>query len=135
MHTSELLALPNFGAENYLRIAPFVSALPWYVDMNPCTAPGLLLDVNNNDGQSQWQNAPLELNRKKACWPDKATLQAGFQDPAKAQLADPHYDEKSSWFRLRTNIRIGTAEFVLYSVLVREQNNRVRTVQRSFGSE
>jgi hypothetical protein len=91
--------------------------------------------VNNNDGQTQWQNAPLEVNRKKGCWPDKGTLQAGFQDQAKWPAADPHYDEKSDWFRLRTNIRIGTAEFVLYSVLYRENSNRVRTVQRSFGSE
>ena len=42
--------------------------------------------------------------------------------------------ETSSWFRLRTNIRIGTAEFVLYSVLFRETGNKVRVVQRSFGS-
>ena len=56
-------------------------------------------------------------------------------DPNLKALADARIEEKSSWFRLRTNIRIGTAEFVLYSVLFREQNNRVRTVQRSFGSE
>jgi general secretion pathway protein K len=134
-HVSELLALPKFGAENYARVAPLVTALPWYVDMNPCTASGLLIDLNNNDGQSQWQNAPLEVERKKRCWPDKALVQSSFSDQQKATLAMPHYDEKSSWFRLRTHIRIGTAEFVLYSVLFREQGNRVRVVQRSFGSE
>ena len=62
-------------------------------------------------------------------------MQAAFIDQAKWTAADPHYVEKSQWFRLRTHIRIGTAEFVLYSVLFREQTNRVRTVQRSFGSE
>lgn len=134
-HPSELLALPGFGAENYAKIAPYVTALPWYVDMNPCTAPGLLLDVNNNDGQQQWQSAPLDINRKKGCWPDMGTLQTSFQDPAKWPLAEAHYNEKSQWFRLRTHIRIGTAEFVLYSVLFREDSNRVRTLQRSFGSE
>lgn len=135
VHPSELLALPGFGAENYAKIAPYVTALPWYVDMNPCTAAGLLLDMNNNDGQSQWQNAPLDVNRKKGCWPDLNTLQAGFSDPSKWQPASTHYSEKSDWFRLRTHVRIGTAEFVLYSVLFRETSNRVRTVQRSFGSE
>ena len=134
-HTSELLALPKFGAENYARIAPFVTALPLDAKVNPCTASGLILDMNNNDGTAQWQSAPLELNRKKGCWPTRSDVQAGFADPAKWTLADPHYEEKSSWFRLRTNIRIGTAEFVLYSVLFREGGNRVRTVQRSFGSE
>jgi general secretion pathway protein K len=135
MHTSELLALPGFGAENYQLIAPYVTALPVDVGVNPCTASGLILDMNNNDGQTQWQNAPLAENRKKGCWPTKPDLQASFQDPAKWPLADAHYNEKSDWFRLRTNIRIGTAEFVLYSVLYREGNHRVRTVQRSFGSE
>jgi general secretion pathway protein K len=134
-HTSELLALPGFGAENYARIAPYVTALPADVRVNPCSASGLVLDVNNNDGQTQWQNAPLAENRKKACWPTMPELQAGFSDPAKWNDAQQYYNEKSDWFRLRTNIRIGTAEFVLYSVLFREGNNRVRTVQRSFGSE
>jgi general secretion pathway protein K len=136
-HTSELLALPGFGAENYKLIAPFVTALPADVAMNNCTASGVLIDLNNNDSsaQSQWENVPLDVNRKKACSPLKADLQAGFGDPQRWALADARYNEKSSWFRLRTNIRIGTAEFVLYSVLFREPSNRVRTFQRSFGSE
>ncbi|HUQ10253.1 MAG TPA: type II secretion system minor pseudopilin GspK [Steroidobacteraceae bacterium] len=135
VHPSELLALPGFGAENYSRLAPFVTALPFYVGMNPCTAPGMLLDVNSNEGQQQWQNAPLDVDRKKGCSPDLSRLGASFADPAKWGLSQPYFNEKSSWFRLRTNIRIGTAEFVLYSVLFREQSNRVRVFQRSFGSE
>jgi general secretion pathway protein K len=136
-HTSELLALPGFGAENYKLIAPLVTALPADVAMNNCSAPGVLLDLNNNDtgGTSQWENVPLDVARKKGCSPVKADLQAGFGDPQRWPLAEPRYNEKSSWFRLRTNIRIGTAEFVLYSVLFREPSNRVRTFQRSFGSE
>jgi general secretion pathway protein K len=136
-HTSELLALPGFGAANFAQIAPHVTALPTDVEMNPCTASGLLLDLNNDDpsASTQWETAPLEINRKKGCWPDKPTLQAGFADPARWTAAQDHYAEKSNWFRLRTHIRVGTAEFVLYSVLLREQSNRVRVIQRSFGSE
>jgi general secretion pathway protein K len=133
-HPSEILALPGFGAENYARLAPYITALPWYTGMNPCTAAGLLIDMVNHDGQIQWQNAPLDVNRQKGCWPDKQLVRQTI-DPSKANDVDRYYAEKSSWFRLRTNIRIGTAEFVLYSVLYREANNRVRTVQRSFGSE
>jgi general secretion pathway protein K len=133
-HPSELMALPGFGAENYARLAPYITALPWYTGMNPCTAAGLLIDVVNHDGQIQWQNAPLDVNRQKGCWPSKQEVIDSIL-PAKVAGADRYYAEKSSWFRLRTNIRIGTAEFVLYSVLYREANNRVRTVQRSFGSE
>jgi general secretion pathway protein K len=134
-HPSELLALPAFGAENYAKLAPYVTALPWYTGLNPCTAALLLIDMVNHDGQSQWQSAPMGTNRQKGCWPDKQMVNASFADPAKASDAMPYYAEKSDWFRLRTNIRIGTSEFVLYSVLYREKNNRVRTVQRSFGSE
>jgi general secretion pathway protein K len=136
-HSSELLALPAFGAANFAQIAPYVTALPADVGMNPCTAPGILLDVNNNDpaATTQWESAPLDLNREKGCWPDKTTLQAGFVDPALWNAVQTRYNEKSDWFRLRTHIRVGTAEFVLYSVLFREQSNRVRVFQRSFGSE
>jgi general secretion pathway protein K len=136
-HTSELLALPGFGAENYALIAPHVAALPNDVPVNVCTASGLVLDITANDPQAQsvFVNANLQVNRTKSCWPTKQDFLAGIQDPNRRAAADARVDEKSSWFRLRTNIRIGTAEFVLYSVLVREGNNRVRTFQRSFGSE
>ena len=136
-HTSELLALPGFGAENYTLIAPYVSALPADVALNTCTASGLVLDVMANDPQAQsvFANANLQANRAKNCWPTRQDFLAGIQDATRRQAAEGWVAENSSWFRLRTNIRIGTAEFVLYSVLLREQNNRVRTVQRSFGSE
>ncbi len=136
-HVSELMALPGFGAVNYAKLAPYVTALPNDVGVNPCTASGVVIDMNNNDpaNPSNFMNAPLEANRAKGCWPTEADVQASFSDPALWGLADPHYEMKSSWFRLRTHIRIGTAEFVLYSVLFRETSNRVRTVQRSFGSE
>ena len=136
-HVSELLALPNFGPENYARLAPYVTALPYDVGVNPCTASGMIIDINNNDpaAPSTFESAPLAANRAKGCWPTKADVQAGFQDQARWTAAEPHFQEKSSWFRLRTNIRIGTAEFVLYSVLFRETNGLVRTVQRNFGSE
>jgi general secretion pathway protein K len=52
-HASELLALPNFGRENYQKIAPFVTALPYDVPLNVCTASGLVLDATRNDPQNQ----------------------------------------------------------------------------------
>ena len=74
--------------------------------------------------------------REKGCFPDQAASITGVSAIRSSKTAaETRVEEKSSWFRLRTNIRIGTAEFVLYSVLFREPNNRVRTVQRSFGSE
>ena len=134
-HISELLALPGFGPENYAKIAPLVSALPNDEKVNTCTASGLVLDATENQGNVAYRNDDMKKRRANGCWPTNTDFIAGIIDANAKTAAQPRLFEKSSWFRLRTNIRIGTAEFVLYSVLLREQDNRVRTVQRSFGSE
>jgi general secretion pathway protein K len=137
VHISEMLALPGFGAERYALLAPYVSALPNDAKVNVCTASGLVLDVVANDPQNEqeYQIQDLPALRKSGCYPGKSVYSGRIGDATLKSAAENRVDEKSAWFRLRTNIRIGTAEFVLYSVLFREQNNRVRTVQRSFGSE
>jgi general secretion pathway protein K len=136
-HPSELLALPGFGRDNYRKIAPFVTALPYDVPVNLCTASGLVLDATRNDPQNQneFRGMDLELAREKGCFPLKNVFSGVIADPQLKGAVEGHIEEKSSWFRLRTNIRVGTTEFVLYSLLYREPTNRVRTVQRNFGSE
>jgi general secretion pathway protein K len=134
-HISELLALPAFGRDNYRKIAPYVTALPYDEKLNLCTASGLVLDATRNNNQSEFTGVNLEQQREKGCFPVKTVYSGVIGDPALKTEVDNRIEEKSSWFRLRTNIRIGTAEFVLYSVLFREGNHKVRTVQRSFGSE
>jgi len=135
-HSSELLALPGFGRENYRKIAPYVTALPFDNPLNVCTASGLVLDVSRNDpaNESEFRGMDLPQQREKGCFPVKTVYTGVLTDPLKSEVAR-RVEEKSSWFRLRTNVRIGTAEFVLYSLLFREGTNKVRTVQRSFGSE
>jgi general secretion pathway protein K len=137
VHPSEILAMPGFGPERYTLLAPFIAALPIDVKVNPCTASGLVLDVTLNDplNEQEFELQDMPALRKKGCYPTSAVYIGRIGDPNLKGLAQARVEEKSSWFRLRTNIRIGTAEFVLYSVLFRQQNNRVRTVQRSFGSE
>ena len=138
MHTSEILALPGFGAANYALVAPYITALPVDTKVNPCTASGLVLDVSMNDPQNEqeFQLQDMTVVRKNGCANTTATVVTNrIGDANLKSLALARFEEKSSWFRLRTNIRIGTAEFVLYSVLFRQPNNRIRTVQRSFGSE
>jgi general secretion pathway protein K len=137
VHPSEILALPGFGPERYALLAPYISALPTDVKINPCTASGLVLDVAMNDPQNdqEFQLQDMPSLRKSGCYPTATVFTGRIGDANLKAQAQARVDEKSSWFRLRTNIRIGTAEFVLYSVLFRQQNNRVRTVQRSFGSE
>jgi general secretion pathway protein K len=136
-HASELLALPGFGRDNYAKIAPFVTALPIDAMVNVCTANYMVLNITLNDPQNQTQYAEpfLSDQRKKGCWPDKNVYAGVIADAKLKNEVNARIDQQSHWFRLRTNIRIGTAQFVLYSVLFREPSNKVRTVQRSFGSE
>ena len=137
-HPSELLALPKFGRENYQKIAPYVTALPVDFPVNICTARALILNTTRNDPQNQteFDDESLKQARQNGCFPVTTQVYYGvIADPQIRAQVENRVDVKSSWFRLRTNIRIGTAEFVLYSVLFREPGNKVRTVQRSFGSE
>ena len=134
-HTSELLALPGFGAEAYAKLAPYVSALPNDEKVNVCTASTYVLDAVESMNQQSYSKDILDQQRQKACFPLIQTFLDSIGNPATKILVQSRLAERSSWFRLRTNIRIGTAEFVLYSVLFREPGNQVRTVQRSFGSE
>jgi type II secretory pathway component PulK len=97
-----------------------------------------VLNTTRNDPQNQheFDEETLRQARENGCFPATTTVYAGvIADPQIRGEVEKRIDVKSSWFRLRTNIRIGTAEFVLYSVLFREGGNKVRTVQRSFGSE
>jgi general secretion pathway protein K len=131
-----LLALPGFGRENYQKIAPFVTALPFDEPMNVCTARAFVLDATLNNGQTQYDENLLKQQRDaNGCFPRKAVYLSTVQGTQQT-LVGAKVEERSSWFRLRTNIRIGTAEFVLYSLLYREPGtNKTRTVQRTFGSE
>ncbi len=137
-HPSELLALPGFGAERFKKIAPYVTALPLDALLNVCTAPKLMLDVTKNDpsNQDEYTNSPtLDDDRKKGCAPTLPNYLTGFSSQTLQEDARLRTVDKSSWFRLRTNVRVGTAEFVIYSVLFREPGKKTRVVQRSFGSE
>jgi general secretion pathway protein K len=134
--TSELLALPNFGAERFLKLAPHVNALPQSAKMNICTATGAALDAMRADGQSEFTGQDLGKLREKGCFPPLAAYTSVIADPTAKGEVEQKIQEYSDWFRLRTDIRIGTAEFVLYSVLYRgESGAKVRTVQRSFSTE
>jgi general secretion pathway protein K len=135
-HTSELLALPGFGPERFAKIAPYVTALPIDAKVNVCTAKAQVLDATRNDGQTEFIHVDLSVLRQKGCSPLSNAYLNGINDATLKGEVTNRVEEKSSWFRLRSHVRIGTAEFVLYSVLFREPNtNKVRTVQRSFGSE
>jgi general secretion pathway protein K len=140
--TSELLALPGFGRENYLKLAPYITALPPTTDikLNICSAKAPVLDAFNPGFQNFTgdQGAGLQKNRETAqgaCFPDTAAYQATF-DPKQWAQVQNMFGKTSRYFRLSSLVTIGTAEFNLYSLLFVDQNGYyVHPVQRSFSPD
>lgn len=139
--TSELLALPDFGRERYLKLVPYVIALPPAAKLNLCTASGELLDAAVGVGHQEYSGGTtLANNRKSKCWPTKDAFDISLNDgPDRGQpvLTErrKHLDEQSEYFRLTSLVTIGGTEFALYSLLKREgtgSGSHVRVLQRSF---
>ena len=135
--TSELLALPGFGRDRYLALAPYITALPPQdTKVNICTAPGMVLDAYL--GHPDFGSDPDALARNRAaapgCFPTKADYDAAFADPQLRGKVDAKITQVSSYFRLTSIITIGSTEFSLYSLLYQERNTdgKVRPILRSF---
>jgi general secretion pathway protein K len=81
---SELLALPGFGRDRYLKLAPYVTALPQGTKINVCTASGVLLDAFLGPGHTDFGTDPTTLQKNRqnttGCFPTLANYQAAF-DP------------------------------------------------------
>jgi general secretion pathway protein K len=137
--TSELLALPGFGHDNYVKLEPYISALPANTTLNTCTAPGAVLDAFTLGQQnfSSDENA-FEKNRSAAagCFPDAATYGAIFTDKTAFSKYSARFKQTSNFFRLTSLVTIGTSEFNLYSLLYMDANGPlIHPVQRSFSPD
>lgn len=135
---SELLAMPEFGRDRYVKIAPFVTALPRDATINVCSASGLLLDSMVDAGHKEFSQDPEQLAkaRENGCFPQLTAYQQSFNDQADwTQKVQPRVKETSDYFRLTSIVTIGSAEFTLYSLLWREPSGQVRVMMRSFSPE
>jgi general secretion pathway protein K len=130
---SELLALPGFGRERYVALAPFVTALPYGVNLNVCTARDKVLDAFL--GHSDFQSDPEGLAKNRAaatgCFPKLSDYQAAA-NPATWQNISSKLQMTSSYFRLTSLITIGSTEFNLYSLLLQDPTGQVRPILRSY---
>jgi general secretion pathway protein K len=137
---SELLAMPEFGRERYVKLAPYVTALPRDASINVCSASGLLLDAlvdpsHQNFGRMEPKD--FAKLREGGCFPPKDVYAqeyggAGSQDWAQMQA---RVSEVSSYFRLTSIVTIGSAEFTLYSLLERDQQGQTHVLMRSFSPD
>jgi general secretion pathway protein K len=137
--TTELLALPGFGRQNYEKLAPYIAALPPITKLNTCTAKALVLDAFNV-GSTEWSSNPdtLQKNRASApgCFPSLTDYQTTFSDKTKYAAAQAKFGTTSNYFRLSSLVTIGTAEFNLYSLLLMDgQGYFIHPIQRSFSPD
>jgi general secretion pathway protein K len=133
---SEILALPGFGRDRYLKLAPYLTALPQGTLLNLCTAPGELLDAVGPAGASNFSNAVnLAMQRQQGCFPTKQDFDRLFTDPAARTKADGMVTFISNYFTLTSIVTIGSTQFALYSLLHQDGSMRVRSIQRSFTAD
>ena len=132
--SSELLALPGFGRDRYLKIEPYVTALPQDATINICSASGYVLDAMI-EGRTEFGSDPARLTsaRTTACFPKLTDYVAAFGgDTAGFSKVSQRISQNSHYFRLTSIVSIGTAQFALYSLLLRDPSGQVRPIQRSF---
>lgn len=135
---SELLQMPGFTREMYMRLAPHVTVLPASQrTINVCTANGVVLDalfaLHESDQKhveySTLTEEELAQRRESECYPRRSSFTGGQQAMQQATA------ERSNWFRLETWVNVGSAQFALYSLMQRDGGGRVQAVARSMGSE
>ena len=151
--TTELLALPGFGRDRYLALAPYIAALPvgTPTKINVCTAKDKVLDAFLPAGQTEFSATAGQLDKNRmaattgGCFPTLANYQAALGSPrptgtagtsgtSQSNAGSPmsKFGQSSAYFRLSSFITIGSAEFNLYSLLYRDTTGAVRPIQRSF---
>ena len=143
--TTELLALPGFGRERYLALAPYIAALPYGTQINLCTAKDKVLDAFLPAGQTEFSATAGQLDKNRVaattsgCFPTLANFQAALGTPkptgapqTNAGAQTQKFGQKSQYFRLTSFITIGSTEFNLYSLMYRDGTGVVRPIQRSF---
>ncbi len=132
---SELMVLPEFGAERFRRLQPYITALPVGSKLNVCTAPGVVLDsLSSTQRQFSLNPDDLALRRKEICFPTLEDLRGTLDQADYDQIKDT-LSESSTYFRATVWVTIGTTQFTLYSLLARGGAGTVRPVLRSFGAE
>jgi general secretion pathway protein K len=149
--TTELLALPGFGRDRYLRLAPYVAALPYRTKINVCTASGVVLDAFLGEGHTEFSANPDQLTENRTnttgCFPTINNYAAAFNQKGTSGTSGTGvsslFGTNSNYFRLSSFITIGSTEFNLYSLLYLDTggtgtgtgtggSGMVRPIQRSF---
>lgn len=133
---SELLALPGFGRDRYLKLAPYVTALPPSANkINVCSASPLLLDALIGETHREFSTDVQRVakSRESGCFPTMDEYRTSFGGDTDAlNRINNRVSQTSDFYRLTSIVTIGSADFNLYSLLQRDGNGQVHVLMRSF---
>jgi general secretion pathway protein K len=135
--TSELLALPGFGRDRYLKLAPYVVALPQDAKLNVCAADPVVLNSmtatpRNPEGETGF-NETAAKSRESSCFPSTEVFLTSV-DPNDKEEVGKRISQTSNYFILTSVVTVGNTQFALYSLLYRNRG-QVRPIMRSFSAD
>jgi general secretion pathway protein K len=146
--TSELLAMPGVTRAEFDTLSPYIVALPLGVQINTCTASGVVLDALT--GHQQFSSDPKQFQQDRTanggCFPSPADVMTAAGDVQTGAVAGAQatpgsnvqqsisglLTERSNWFRLTSYVTLGTAEFSVYTLMYQDSTGLVRPELRSF---
>lgn len=127
---SELMAVSGFELETYLRLAPYVTALPIGTTLNVNTASDVVLASLSDDIDLSLATSLVD-ERGGADFPD---IEATFGDLIEAEMFEK-IDGVSEHFLLTGTVQLGTTQLTMRSVLQRDSSGVTRALFRSLGVE
>lgn len=145
--TSELMSIFEMTPQEYLRLEPYIAALPVGTPLNVCTASAEVIDSLDERGTNDY-SGNLEVfakNRSSSagCFPSRSNLTSSWSGTNHKNFTDmmatnpDALAEITSFFRANIVVTIGTTELALYSTLYRATpgaNGKTRVIQRSIGT-
>jgi len=128
---SELLMVKGFTTENYQKIAPFVTALPEYTDIDINTAPKeILMALGNGVTESDAQTV---IDARGDQGFDSVSAFTGQQALAGRGVKPTGLSVSSDYFLLDAATKFGGGQSRLYSIIVRGPNGAT-TISRGQGA-
>lgn len=130
--SSELVMVKGFGYENYQKIEPYVSALPETTAVNVNTASDLVL-ASLADGLGQLEGESLLSARGEEGF-DQVSEFLDLPELDGSGLDETGLAVSTHYFLAKANAEYGRVHLQLFSLLLRDQDNKVKVLARAQGA-
>lgn len=127
---SELMAVVGFDRESYLRLVPYVTALPVGTKLNVNTASAVVLASLSDNIDASTAESLVEQRAGAEFLDIDATFE-GLVEPDVLQVIDG----VSEHFLLTATVTLATNQLTMRSVLQRDRSGLTRALFRSLGVE